>query len=230
MIISHKYKFIFIKSFKTAGTSLEVFLSKHCDEKDDILTTIYPPVYPHKARNNKGYFNPFPEIVYNGFNLESFRHTFRNLYYQDKFYSHISAYLIKSRIDNAIWNNYFKFTIERNPWEKVVSYYYMYNKQFNLNLSFDEFIEREEFPYNYPLYSDKTDNILVDKIIRYENLNEELKEVLSKFNIEFESLNTRAKDNYRKERQNYKMYYNNQTKNIVSRYFDKEIQLMGYNF
>ena len=39
MILSHKNKFIFIKSFKTASTSLEIALSKYCGEKD-IITPI----------------------------------------------------------------------------------------------------------------------------------------------------------------------------------------------
>ncbi len=39
MIISHKHKFIFIKTRKTAGTSIEIFLSQFCG-KNDILTPI----------------------------------------------------------------------------------------------------------------------------------------------------------------------------------------------
>ena len=30
MLVSHLYKFIFIKSLKTAGTSTEVFLEQYC--------------------------------------------------------------------------------------------------------------------------------------------------------------------------------------------------------
>ena len=37
MIISHKHKFIFIKTVKTAGTSIDIALSKIC-EPQDIIT------------------------------------------------------------------------------------------------------------------------------------------------------------------------------------------------
>ena len=36
MIISHKYKYIFIKGFKVAGTSVELYLEKFAGEKDII--------------------------------------------------------------------------------------------------------------------------------------------------------------------------------------------------
>ena len=40
MIISHKHKFIFFKTRKTAGSSIQVALAKHCGS-DDIVTGQY---------------------------------------------------------------------------------------------------------------------------------------------------------------------------------------------
>ena len=38
MIISHKHKFIFLKTRKTAGTSVQIALSGICDQDLDIIT------------------------------------------------------------------------------------------------------------------------------------------------------------------------------------------------
>ena len=52
MIVSHKNKFIFLKTRKTAGSSIEIALSKHCGP-EDIITQIAPS--EEKMRLDMGY-------------------------------------------------------------------------------------------------------------------------------------------------------------------------------
>jgi enoyl-CoA hydratase len=40
MIISHKHKFIFIKTIRTAGTSIEIALSEKCGSEDELDDTV----------------------------------------------------------------------------------------------------------------------------------------------------------------------------------------------
>lgn len=52
MILSHKHKFIFIKTVKTAGTSIEVDLNQIFG-RTDIATPISPHIEEHKPQNFK---------------------------------------------------------------------------------------------------------------------------------------------------------------------------------
>ena len=228
MIISHKYKFIFIKTKKTAGTSIEVFLSQCCGN-NDIVTPIYPYVAPHHARNFKGIWNPIPEVVENkGHNVKS---ALRNIFQRNKFYNHIPAIDVRNRISKRIWSTYFKFCVERNPWDKTLSHYHMVNDRAGGGITFDEYIEKGSFCINYPKYTDSMGIILVDRVIKYESLTEELIHVFDKLSIPFEgTLSVRAKSEHRKDRRPYQDVFSTKQRNVIEKAFAKEIEMHGYMF
>ena len=248
MILSHQYRFIFIKTAKTAGTSIEVFLSKQCGPKD-IVTPIAPPVEGHQPRNYEGVINPVPEILKRpGKLFSALRQTITN---RQKFYNHIPAREIKNRVPADVWNSYFKFCVERNPWEKVLSHYHMHAAREGGALTLDEYLARGRFPTNYFRYTDRSgtkiivDRVLrydvdgiarpgaeaADRVLRYENLLAELGEVFSQLSIPFDgTLGVAAKSEYRTDRTPYQEVFNDKQRRIVEKAFAKEIELHGYRF
>jgi hypothetical protein len=229
MILSHKYKLIFIKTAKTAGTSIEVFLSKHCSPQD-IVTPIAPPIEGHQPRNYEGLINPIPEILQRP--GKTFSALQRAVTSREKFYNHMPASEVKNQVAADVWNGYFKFCVERNPWDKVLSHYHMHAAREDGALTFDEYLARGRFPINYFRYTDRSGTkIIVDRVLRYENLLTELGEVFSQLNIPFDgTLGVAAKSEYRTDRKPYQQVFNNEQRRIVEKAFAKEIELHGYRF
>jgi hypothetical protein len=229
MILSHKYRFIFIKTAKTAGTSIEVFLSKHCGTTD-IVTPIRPPVKGHEPRNYLGFINPLPEILERpGKLFSALQHSITS---REKFYNHMPAREVRNRVPADLWNGYLKFCVERNPWDKVLSHYYMHAAREGGSLSLDEYLARGRFPINHFRYTDRSGRkIIVDRVIRYENLLVDLGEVFAQLNIPFDgTLGVAVKSEYRTDRTPYQQIFNDERRRIVEEAFAKEIELHGYRF
>ena len=227
MIISHKHKFIFIKTAKTAGTSIEVFLAKHCGP-GDVVTPVLPAVEGHVARNYKAFFNPLPEILA-GANRP--RTAWNDLVQRNKFFNHMPALLVQQRIPSRIWRTYFKFAVERNPWDKALSHYHMRAHRAGA-LSLDQYFKIAKFPLNFQRYTDRFGKkIIVDRLLHYENLTAELAEVFAQLNIPFDgSLGMKAKSEYRTDRTPYQLVFNDEQRKIIEQVFAREIELHGYRF
>jgi hypothetical protein len=99
-------------------------------------------------------------------------------------------------------------------------------------LSLHEYLARGRFPVNYFRYTDRAGkNVILDRIVRYENLVAELGEIFSQLNIPFDgSLGVAAKSEYRTDRRPYQQVFNDEQRRIVEKAFANEIELHGYWF
>ncbi|MGR9108601.1 MAG: hypothetical protein ACU843_16910 [Gammaproteobacteria bacterium] len=169
----------------------------------DIVTPIHPVVEPHRPRNSEG------------------------------FYNHMPGAEIRERIGEDLWNSYYKFCVERNPWDKTLSYYYMEKYRSGGRLSLDEVLNGNTFPVNYPRYTepDNPQRILVDRIIDFEALNDGLADVFESLGIPFSGyLDVFAKSEYRSDRRPYQQVLNPIQAQRISDLFRVEIEMHGYRF
>lgn len=228
MIISHVYKFIFIKTRKTAGTSIEVFLSGCCGARD-VVTPIQPEVEGHQPRNYTGLWNPLPELVDNrGRGLVG---TLRDLARRNRYYNHIPARLVRDRTPDWIWRSYFKFCVERNPWDKTLSHYHMVNDRAGGAIDFDEYLLQATLATDYAMYTDRAGRPIVDRVARYEDLSSELTEIFGRLGVPFDgTLGVRAKSKHRNDRRPYQEVYTDAQRQLVQEAFAREIGVHGYTF
>lgn len=228
MIISHKHKFIFIKTRKTAGTSIEIALSGVCG-KDDIVTPISKS--DEIIRRNMGYEGPKNySLPFNKYSVKDF---YRLIRYGKKlqFFNHMSAREVRSYIEDTVWDNYYKFAFDRNPFDKVVSLYYYYggDKRYG---SFSDFINSGDMTdlRSFELYSIKG-QVVVDDVFRYEEIPEALKVIESKVGINLSEMmpSKKTKGTYRKTK-DYKSLIDDETKELIEVFFAREMRYLGYTF
>ena len=233
MIISHTHKFIFIKSFKTAGTSVEAALSNYCSGSD-IVTPLND--YRHN-RDENGKF------IHKSMNADKFIELgLPNL-------QHVEALTIKEQVSPEIWNNYFKFSITRNPWDRAVSYFFWekrndpvlkpqkkiyhylgvpFNDLEQIKRAFSIYIKNANWPNNDCFYI--IDNQLcTDYVIRYESLQEDYSKVCNKLGLLASTL-PRLKGGIRKQHYHYSEYYDEATIAIIAERHKNDIRFFGYEF
>jgi hypothetical protein len=230
MIISHEHRFIFIKTGKTAGTSVECGLSAFCGP-DDVITPI--SAADEHMRLGRGPQNW--NVSVNPAWKDALRRLglFKGRQHKGVFYNHMPAREVRARVGEDVWRRYFKFTVERNPWDRQVSIYYWRNrKEGSPSLPFREFMRNERLARgnNFYMYSIEG-AVAVDYVCRYENLREEVQKALSMASVRGELTLPRAKGGVRKaEKRHYRDYYDDETRETVARWYADEIRTLGYEF
>ena len=210
MIISHKYKFIFIHIPKCAGTSITRTLAPLLGEHDLVIGCTPEGERLHQENMKKGGLT-----------------------------KHSTAQQIMQHVGPEIWNSYFKFSFVRNPWDLMVSRYHWclkttWEDEKNTIKRIRELEDFEDYLLS-PLsnrkscieyISDIDGNINLDYIGKFERLSNDFYEVCQRIglpNIEIGIHNNT-------EHLHYTKYYNPLTRDLIKDRYARYIQYFDYVF
>ena len=231
MIISHTHKFIFIKTQKTAGTSLEIGLSRFCGPRD-VITPILPA--DEEIRRSLGYAGPRNYLVpFSRYALGDWGRFLVRRKGRLRFFNHISAREIRRLVDPEVWNTYFKFCFERNPWDKVVSMYFWKNRS-EPRPTLSEYIQSGRANVatlrgGFDLYSIDGE-VVVDRVCRYECMKQELEFLAERLALPEMPQLPRAKGEHRTDRRHYRDLLTAADREKIAKVFAREIAHFGYEY
>jgi hypothetical protein len=116
MLVSHLKKFIFLKSIKTAGATVEIFFEEFCRP--------YAQAYLEGGEGTRSIESAEGIIGARGKVPEN-----------TKYYNHKTAGELRADLGNAIWSDYFKFSIVRNPYDELISrFWFMVEPKLRISL------------------------------------------------------------------------------------------------
>ena len=200
MPINHHLKVVFVHVPKTAGSSIEDALEMRDSEaREEILSG-----YINNERYKK-YSTPWSQ--------------------------HLKASEI-SEIKPGVMKEYFSFAVVRNPYERAVSSWLWKQKKgiARSGIQLRDFLVLKYSNDNHHLsqvdFITKNEEIIVDKIIRFEELEEGWKEICNILGIEkkLPHLNKSSGVDH------YSKYYDFETRRLLERIYWRDLDFFNYKF
>lgn len=173
----------------------------------------------------------------------------KNMVKNKKWAQHFSLQEIESHYKVKSIKEAIKFTVVRNPWNRVVSeYLYMIkvggckcsNKKEEIPKSFFEYVcsgfgcswENHTLP-QVSFLKNKQGGVDMDFVARFENFEEDVTNIFKKIGVSHElplPMFNPSFNNYLKYTQPYWSFYNKKTKNIIESIYSEDIETFGYEF
>ncbi len=232
MIVSHKHKFIFIKTKKTAGTAIEAALSELCGPQDVITPFREESEQDRKGLSPQNYRIEHPLKPKRSFLRKLLMRPERYYHQSVGFYEHMPAWRVRAYVGEEVWRSYFKFAFDRNPWDRQVWWYLYKTKSKRPRPSFERFMasRRRAYVDTYQLYTIEG-ALAVEFLGRYERLEEDLNAALERAGVGRHVTVPRTNVTPNKdESRDYRSYYSPETRARVAEWYQPEIALLGYGY
>ncbi|REJ91712.1 MAG: hypothetical protein DWQ34_14220 [Planctomycetota bacterium] len=225
MIVSHKHKFIFLRTEKTAGSSLQLALAGLCGP-DDMVTGTAP--YKHQ--------NQWPRwTTMMPAGMAPMRRRFPRHF---GFHQHASISQVRDYFGDDVYRSYFKFTIERNPWDRQLSLYCHRKRKLNETapIKFERDMRSPVYRglhytrlRNWEIYS-IDDQVAVDYVIRFEDLDAGVRHVFKELGVSGDIELPRQRTRFRENKATYRDAYTPELRDMIGGWYRREIETFGYEF
>jgi hypothetical protein len=227
MILSHEHKFIYIKTHKTGSASVEAALSGICGP-GDVITQTGEQKQGGRRKPAQNYRLDHPAVPRRPLWRRLLGRPERHYHPSVGFFEHMPASVIRTYVGEKVWRSYFKFSFERNPWDRQVSWYQhkMKSRAGGTRPSFDAFNSdrRRAWVENWDLYA-IDGNIAIDFVGRYETLAEDFAMVAGRLGLKGQvALPALAAS------RDYRALYNDQSRDLIASWYAPEIREFGYEF
>jgi hypothetical protein len=229
MLISHRKRFIYTKTAKTAGTSVESYFEPYCMADGSWE-------FRH-ARDEQ--ISRDGIIGYRGPNVKG-----------KQWWNHMPAREIRDAIGRSVWDAYFKFCVIRDPFDKLVSSFYFREQRKRSRYSLLGLYRKRNFFHDSAegneverfrswirdggslIDRDKyviDGQLCVDYCIRFEELHSGIKYVCDTLAIPFEPERIpNLKAGVRKHTIPLHAYYDAETIQFVKNLYSFELETFGY--
>lgn len=216
MLVSHRHKFIYTKTGKTAGTSVEHYFEPFCVAEGT----------PRIRHGGAGQVSEAGIIGFRGPNRPRDR----------VWWHHMPAVQIKRLLGDEIWNAYFKFCVIRNPYEKVISLFYFLRKHARIKTN-PKLSDRAQFQHwllHGRLWLDRNKYAIdgefcLDDVIKHEQLASDMERICARIGVPWNpAALPKLKGGVRPASANIDNMYSAETAEVVRKRYVFEFVNFGY--
>ncbi len=218
MLVSHRCKFIYTKTVKTGGTSVEAFFERYC-MADDAWSASHAREEIVCAEGIIGRRGKIDLAVC-------------------RWWNHMPAALLRQQIGEEVWRSYYKFCVVRNPFEKAVSAFFFKKRKGAIALDASQ-SEPEQFEQWLASEGPMLDHeqylidgaFCLDGVIRHERMDADMAAVCARLGIPWvkEALPT-FKSGIRPREATVASMYSARARSIVEQACAVELTQFGYAF
>ena len=172
VLVSHSHKFIFLKTRKTAGTSVEMYLQPFCTVPGHVVT--------EKT-----------DALVSAFGIVGRRLTEASDDDTLPWHNHLRAGKVRRVLGDQIWSAYRKLTVVRNPFARMVSGFYWANRATSFpgesfgdtRARFHDFVRTDQLQDDTDIVFIR-DAYVIDDAVRFETLSGDLTNICAAYGLD----------------------------------------------